>query len=328
MNVVIIGVGAMGCLFAAHLAELAAVVMIGNWAAQLATIRTRGLTLIHPDGRQTQHAIRISNDPAEVGAADLVLILVKSHQTEQAAAQAARILAPDGLVLTLQNGLGNLAKIAAAVGPARSVLGVTAQGATVLAPGTVRHAGHGPTHLAQTAETATILAQVAGLFRQAGLETHLTDDVDSLVWGKLAINAGINPLTALLHVPNGYLAQNEPARSIMCRAAEEAAAVARAQGIRLPYSSAAQRTVAVAQATAGNRSSMFQDILRGAPTEIDAICGAVVAHGRRLKVPTPVNQQLLKLVHRLETKGAEVGKPGAEVEEPATSVLQSLLTIP
>lgn len=323
MKIALIGVGAMGSLFAAYLAPWAEVVMIGHWAAQLAALQAQGLTVVHPNGRQTHHPIQSTHATtlASVPPADLVLILVKSYQTPRAAALATDLLAPEGIALTLQNGLGNLEQIAAAVGAHRTVQGVTAQGATMLGPGKVRHAGHGPTHLAQTPPTAVRLAAVAACFRRAGLETHLVDEMDSLVWGKLAVNAGINPLTALLRVPNGYLAENEQARKIMSLAAAETAAVAQAQGILLPYSSAAQRTLEVAEATGANHSSMLQDVLRGAPTEIEAICGAVVAYGRRFHVPTPVNEQLLKWVREIESGG----KTTENKEKQQAAILQSLL---
>jgi 2-dehydropantoate 2-reductase len=117
-----------------------------------------------------------------------------------------------------------------------------------------------------------------------------------LIWGKLAVNAGINPLTGLLQVPNGYLATNAVARSLMNKAAKETEAVASAQNIALPYADAAEQALQVAQATATNRSSMAQDVARGAPTEIDSICGAIVRFGRELHISTPVNQALLQLI--------------------------------
>lgn len=300
-RIAIFGVGAMGCLLGAHLAPLADVVLFGQWQAQLAALSTHPLTLVHPDGTRAQIRLRATNRLDALGLVDTALVLVKSGQTAQVAAQIAQVLARNGLALTLQNGLGNLEKLSAVLTPRRSALGVTAQGANVVEPGLVRHAGHGPTHLATTPATSARLVQLADLFNRAGLPTHLTSHASSLVWGKLAINAGINPLTALLRVPNGFLAEDESARMLMMRTAEEVAAVAAAQGVQLPYPDAAQRALEVALATAQNRSSMLQDILRGAPTEIDAICGAVVEYGRRHHVPTPLNAAFWRLVKQAES---------------------------
>ncbi|MCB9418743.1 MAG: 2-dehydropantoate 2-reductase [Ardenticatenaceae bacterium] len=296
MHVVIIGVGAMGCLFGAFLSPLANVTLLGHWPEQLAALSHDRLALIGVDGRSNHYTIQATNDPTAVPPVDLALILVKSHQSEQAAALAKQILAPNGLALTLQNGLGNLEILTAELKPHHTALGTTAQGATMIKPGIVRHAGHGPTYLASTPATAGRLTAVARLFNQAGLTTHLVDNVDGLVWGKLAVNCGINPLTALLGVPNGFLAENEPARHVMMAAARETAVVAQALGVTLPYPDAGQRALEVAQATAANHSSMLQDILRGAPTEIEAICGAVVENGRYAGIPTPVNEKLHQFV--------------------------------
>jgi 2-dehydropantoate 2-reductase len=291
----------MGSLFGSRLTEAnAKVTLFGNWAEQIEAVRRDGLIITYPDGREAYHTLHITNPLAEIPPADIALILVKSYQTERAARQAAQVLKPDGLAITLQNGLGNLEKLVEAVGPRRAGLGITAQGATMLAPGRLYHAGQGPTHLAKIPGQAKRLEELASLLNSVGLETTVVDNADSLVWGKLAINAGINPLTALLEVPNGALAENEKWQQVMTAAASEVAQVAAAQGIRLPYDDAARRTVEVSKATASNRSSMLQDVSRAAPAEIEAISGAVVRFGERFGIPTPVNEFLLRLVKEKE----------------------------
>jgi 2-dehydropantoate 2-reductase len=299
-NVTIFGVGAMGTLFGSRLHKLANVTLVGRWPEQIATIRREGVLVTHPDGSQSRHFLRITNTLAGMPPADIALILVKSYQTQKAARQAAKILRPDGLALTLQNGLGNLELLSKAVGQQRSCLGITAQGATVTQPGHLHHAGEGPTHLAGGPSQLVQLQAVAELFNVAGIETSLADNADSLVWGKLAINAGINPLTALLDVKNGDLVENQILKRVMSAAATEVEQVAAAQGIRLPYASAADRTAEVSRATASNRSSMLQDLNRQAPTEIEAISGIVVQLGDKLGVPTPVNRLLFNLIKAKE----------------------------
>jgi 2-dehydropantoate 2-reductase len=299
-NIAIFGVGAMGTLFGSRLSAVADVTLFGNWLAQVETLQQHGLIVTHPDGSQSQHRLHVTNNLNTMPDADVTLILVKSHQTARAARQAANILQPHGIAITLQNGLGNMEKLAEAVGPERATLGITAQGATMLAPGHLRHAGEGPTYLATLPGREEQLITLVALLNAAGLETSVVDNADSLVWGKLAINAGINPLTALFEVPNGRLAQDEKLREVMIMAANEVAAVAAAQGICLPFE-VGKRVVEVAQATAQNRSSMLQDMSRGATTEIEAISGAVVRMGQQFGVPTPVNEMLLKAVKDKET---------------------------
>jgi 2-dehydropantoate 2-reductase len=237
--------------------------------------------------------------------ADVALILVKSTRTEAAGEATAEFLSADGVAITLQNGLGNLEKLGATLGQDRVVQGTTAQGATLIKPGLVHHAGHGLTYLNQS-PAARLVTEVAALLNQARLETYLSDRLDGLLWGKLAINAGINPLTALLGVPNGILARFAETREVVCLAAQEVAVVASAQGITLPFVDACARALEVAALTASNRSSMLQDISRGARSEIREICGSVVSAGRRFGVPTPLNDELMRLVIELEEKSGSV----------------------
>lgn len=301
----------MGSLFAGRLSSLADVTMLGQWEAQLEILNEKGITIIHPDGRRSQYSIRASNNPDEITAADLVLIMVKTPKTAAAARHAANMLKPDGLVISLQNGLGNLEIIANVAGSERAVQGVTSEGAAMLGVGVVRHAGKGQSYLATGVfggrpggeKRVAQLKETTALFNDAGFETELVEQADSLIWGKLAVNAGINPLTALLQVPNGFLVENEAALLLMGRAAEEVAVVAEAMQISLPYGDAAERAEQVARATAANHSSMAQDVARGVPTEIEAICGAVVRHGQRLGIPTPVNRAWLELVQRQTSTG-------------------------
>jgi 2-dehydropantoate 2-reductase len=311
MRIAIIGIGAMGCLFGAKLSRVAEVTLVGHWPAQLAALHEHGLRLIDPDGRSRTLPLSATDDPKTLAPADLALILVKSYQTAQAAVVAQQLLAPHGVALTLQNGLGNLEQLTAVLGPKRANLGITSEGAALLEPGVVRHAGTGHTTFADPRRTAPpepvegaiegaiYPRQIAELFAAAGFATSLSPHVAGLVWGKLAVNAGINPLTAVLQVPNGFLAENATARQLMQLAAQEVAKVAAAQNIQLPFEAAAQ-ALAVAKATAANHSSMRQDVANGRPTEIGAICGAVVAAGRRCGVATPVNGVLQTAVQQAE----------------------------
>lgn len=314
LNVAILGVGALGTLFGSRLKDHANVTLIGTWPAQIETLQQQGLCVIHPDGSESHHFLRVTADLADMPPVDVVLILVKSHQTGRAAAQAAALLRPGGLAITLQNGLGNLEQLAQRVGPERAVQGITAQGATILAPGQLRHAGTGPTYLARVPGRERQIEAVAELFNRAGLATEVVDDAASLVWGKLAINAGINPLTALLGLPNGALVEDESLRHLMAAAAEEVAQLARAQGIELPYADAAQRTAEVSRATAANRSSMLQDMSRHAPTEIEAICGAIVRIGQALGVPTPVNRFFLEAITSKEAGRAALSLDRTQID--------------
>ncbi len=301
MRITILGAGAMGCLFGALLAKAgsaAEVRLLDRSAEVVAAIRRDGVRLLEGAEEQAQ-AIPATTRPEEAGDADVALVLVKSGGTRWAAEMAERALAPGGLALTLQNGLGNRETLAEVLGEGRAWQGVTAQGATLLGPGLVRHAGSGPTHLETRPEIAQRAAEMAALFEAAGLETHVAGDLGSLLWGKLVVNVGINALTALLRVPNGALAEIPEARAAMAAAVAEAVCVARARGVALPYAEPLDRVLEVCRATASNRSSMLQDVLRGLPTEIQAINGAIVRAARELGLAAPANEMLVNLVEAI-----------------------------
>lgn len=306
MELLIIGTGAMGGLFGCLLAPHASVTLLTTNRDHAEVIGGHGLTLVDLDGATRQVAVEVLTDPGDYGRrANLILICTKARATGEAAAVARSLLAADGLVLTLQNGLGNLEQLVAAVGGERAAAGVTAQAATLLGPGRVRHAGAGPTVLGIPVGRGGMIGAVAALFTRAGMETYTSDDVDSLLWSKLIVNVGINALTALLRVPNGVLVQTPVCDLLLTRAVDEAVAVARARHIDLAYERQLKRVRDVCVRTVENRSSMLQDILRGRPTEIEVINGAVVALGREAGVATPVNLLLTQLIQALEATAAD-----------------------
>jgi 2-dehydropantoate 2-reductase len=303
-SVTIAGTGAMACLFGARLSSHVNVTLLGTWPEGLAALQSGGIRIVEGDGSESTYSVHATSNPRDCAGTMMALVLVKSWQTLRAARQLADCMHPDGVALTLQNGLGNLEKLQEALGLERAALGVTMTGATLLGPGHVRAGGDGPTHLAFHQRLHPLIE----LLHQAGFKVEMAENLESLVWGKLAINAAINPLTALLGIPNGELLSRPHALALMVDAAEETSAVATAQGIRLPYPEPGTAAVEVAGRTASNRSSMLQDIERSAPTEIDAICGAIAQEGESFGVPTPVNRTLWHLVRALAASS-----PGVDV---------------
>jgi len=292
-SVLIVGTGALANLFAARLAARGVLItMLGTWPEGLAALQKSGVRLIDGGGKERAFPVKATNNPDDCVGANLALVLVKAWQTERAAGQLAKCLAPEGVALSLQNGLGNKEILAKYLGDQRVGLGVTTTGATLLGSGRVRPGGEGVISLGANPR----LGSMPKLLEQAGFNIEITTDLDALIWGKLVINAAINPLTALLRVPNGELLVRPSARAIMTRTAREVFDVASAKGVRLPFDAPVSAAEDVARRTAANRSSMLQDVSRGAPTEIDAICGAVVRTGEQVDVPTPTNYTLLRLV--------------------------------
>ena len=186
------------------------------------------------------------------------------------------ICSPSTVFLTLQNGIGNWERIAEIAGQEAVLAGSTAQGATLLGPGMIRHGGNGPTYIGEPGGPASErVRRIVEVFRESGLVTEPSDNVERLIWEKLIINVGINAITGLTGIRNGFIAQMQEAAELCGSAVEEAIAVARAKGFPIG-DEMVQRVIEVARATARNRSSMGQDVDKKKRTEIDAINGAVV----------------------------------------------------
>jgi 2-dehydropantoate 2-reductase len=292
-NILIVGTGALATLFAARLSRAGhSITMLGSWKAGLDALRNSGARLVDSDGSEYQYKVQAVSDPRECRGIKHALVLVKAWQTGQVAEQLKECLAKDGLAVTLQNGLGNREALARSLGLGRVVLGITTTGATLLGPGLVREGGEGIISI----ERKQALGPVEEALRSARFNVNIVEDAQSLIWGKLVINAAINPLTAILRVPNGKLLELPSARDMMKALAAETAQVAQAENIHLPFPDPIVAAEDVARRTAANHSSMLQDVLRGAPTEIDAICGAIVTMGQKHNIDTPANWACWKLV--------------------------------
>jgi 2-dehydropantoate 2-reductase len=314
MKIAILGAGAMGSLFGGKLSTAGGcrVLLYDSNQAHVRRIAREGLIIETADGSPglTVHP-EAATSPGEVRGADVMIVFVKANATAEVAARFARLAGPSTLAVTLQNGLGNREILCEHFGEERTAAGVTSEGATFLGPGRIRHAGRGSTHLAMSAGSNDRLKPLLRLLAEAGFETHIEEEVDSLIWSKLIVNVGINALTALLGVPNGGLLDHEPVREMMAELVAEAVAVASARGIRLTFPDPLETVFQVARRTAANRSSMLQDFDRNRPTEIDMINGAVVREADKLGIPVPVNRTVTRLVRALEA-----ARPGSRRDAP------------
>jgi len=302
MKTAIIGAGAMGSLMGALLAEAGAeVVLIDIWQEHVDAVNEHGLTVERDEHARTV-AVTATTDPAGAGNVDLAVIFVKSTHTAQAAATAAGLVGPDGLVMSLQNGMGNADIIAASIDPAHILVGTTSHGATVLGPGRIRHAGTGATVIGAWSGDDAGLARarkIAACLTRAGIETEAVADVREILWGKLIVNIGINAVTALTGIKNGQLSDLECTRKLVRAAVSEAVSVARARGIAVG-DDAVEHERAVAAATAANRLSMGQDVDNRRRTEIHAINGFIVSEARKTGLEAPVNETLTALIETLQ----------------------------
>jgi 2-dehydropantoate 2-reductase len=297
MRLLVVGTGALASLFAARLADSGtAVTMLGSWPEGLTALRQHGVRLLEMDRSTHQYPVEVMDFSDCQGNFRQALVLVKSWQTERVARQLEGCLDKDGIALTLQNGLGNYETLVGTLGQDRVAIGVTTVGARMIEPGYVQHTGEGKVSIGFHPN----LDGLEELLKKTGFPIEMTADPKSLQWGKLVINAAINPLTALLRVANGELLSRPSAWELLKDAATEAAMVASHQGIKLPYEDPVTMVEAVARDTAANFSSMLQDVLRGTPTEIDAINGAIIRMGDQAGVLTPINHMLWRLVRSLD----------------------------
>ncbi len=249
--------------------------------------------------------MRATVDAAQVGLVHLAFLCVKAEAVEGAVRSVLPFLGDDSLLIAFQNGIAHhdllqgLLKVWA--------LGVTAQGATLLGPGVVRHGGSGPTYLGFLTDVDPLaksrLQETVDLLNQAGIPTVISDDILAAAWNKLIVNAGINALTVLENCTNGELLSRPVALSILKAAVLEAAQVALAGGIKVA-SDPVGMTIDVCRKTAGNISSMLQDIRHGRGTEVEAINGVIVRQAAARGIPVPTNTMLWAEVKTVEGKAA------------------------
>jgi 2-dehydropantoate 2-reductase len=297
----VVGPGALGCLFAGLLALVGHDIRLLGRRAEQADLISRDGLFVERDGVTRQAAVRAGTDPARLGPVDLAIVLVKAMDTAAAARALPALLGHDAPALSLQNGLGNVDALTTVLGPGRVLGGVSSQGATLLGAGRIRHAGFGPTSLAEAAGGLTPRAEtIAALLDRAGLPARAYPDPAPLIWGKLVANAAINPLGALLRCQNGETVDRPDAQALFHGLAREAGAVAAALGVTLPFADPAAHAESIARVTNGNRNSMLQDVEAGRRTEIDAINGAVAQLGAVHGVLTPINATMASLIRALE----------------------------
>lgn len=302
MHVLMLGAGAMGSLLGARLARTEAMVtLLSTNREHIQAVRQHGLVVEELDGILSRHSLTSYDDPHHIPQkADLVIVMVKSYSTEAAVSSVGALCDSSTIFLTLQNGIGNWERIAGLVGKESVLVGSTAQGATLVEPGRIRHGGNGATFIGEPQGPPSVRVQsVVELFLKAGLETSASDRMEQLLWEKLHVNVGINAITALTGIRNGLIAEVGEARELCRAAVEEAMRIAAAKGFAI-REDMVERVLAIARATAVNRSSMGQDADRRKRTEIDAINGAIVRFGEETHIPTPVNRTLTQLIKIME----------------------------
>lgn len=320
-RILVAGAGALGSVFGGLLRVAGHDITLLGREPHLSSVRRDGLLITGIWGEHHAAALDCVTTVAELhGSFDAILITVKSFDTAAIAAATAPYLATDGVMISLQNGLGNLELIAGAVGHHRALGGRVIFGAEITAPGTVQVTVYAdPVLIGTCAADSTALPHDpeqartwARLFQDCGIPSRPCDDIAAALWAKVFYNAALNPLGALLGVHYGALPEQADSRWIMDRVIDECFAVARADGVRFAWPSAeAYREVFYSHlvpSTFQHRSSMLQDLEHNRRTEIDAINGEVWKRGEKLDIPVPINELLTRLVRARSARRGLDGK--------------------
>ena len=303
MKIGIVGAGAMGCVYAALMADAGNEVWaIDTWQAHVDAIAANGLRLEGASGDRTV-ALGTTTDPATVGPCDLVIIATKAAQVEAAATGARALLGPETAVLTIQNGLGSAAKVARVLGEQRVIIGVVGGfGASIKAPGHAHHNGMELVRLGEASGAVTPrLERIAALWRGAGFTVKCFDDIDQLVWEKLVCNVCYSGTATLTGLTVGEIMADADAWPIASGCAAEAYRVARAKGIRLDFDDPVAYVRDFGAKIPGARPSMLLDHLAGRRSEIDAINGAIPPEALALGLEASYNSLVSALVRAKET---------------------------
>ena len=295
MKVAVVGAGAVGCYYGGMLARAGHDVTLIGRPQHVEAIERQGLRL---ETQTFDERIRVSasSEGSAVRSAQLVLFCVKSTDTESAAAAIKPHLAPDALLLSLQNGVENADRLRAIL-PQDVLAAVVYIGTEMAGPGHVRHHGRGELII----ERSRASDEVAQALIAAGVPTDISDNVRGALWAKLILNCAYNALSAITQLPYGRLVKGAGITAVMRDVVDECLAVAKADDVTIPGDvDAAIRKIA--ETVPGQYSSTAQDLARGKPSEIDHLNGVIVRRGEALGVATPVNRVLHAIVKLLESK--------------------------
>jgi 2-dehydropantoate 2-reductase len=302
MRIGIIGAGALGTLFGYRLARDNDVSMLEVRPDVVAAIRAGGLGSEAGTERRT---VMISATARDLFASQILFIFDRATDTMRALRPFVNELDPSCVIVSLQNGIQTEDAVKAALGSnVALVIGATTESALTVAPGSAVPLGNGTTIVGPGGASPEVCARVARLLADAGMTASVAYDIRPHLRGKLIANAAINPVAALLDRPNGIILADPNAGELARSLAQEAAAVASAMRIALPFNDPWSYVCSIVEQTAGLQNSMLADLAQGTKTENDHINGAVVAAGRRAAVPTPYNDTMFRLIRAREAVAA------------------------
>jgi len=298
-KIAVVGAGAVGGYFGGMLARAGAPLIFIGRQSFVDAVKQNGLFL---DAVQFRERVKVeaSADLAAVRDAEIVLFCVKTTDTAETARELAELLAPNAIMVSMQNGADNAEQIAAASG-LKTLPAAVYVAASVPIPGTVKHVGRGDIVLGPQNE---ITERVAAVFTRANIPCRISENLAGELWTKLLWNCALNAMSALGKVTYGEILASADARQLLENTVYEVIAVAKASGIKLVGFENEKVALAtaykIAEQMAATRSSTAQDMMRGKKTEIDSLNGFIVRRGKELNIPVPVNHALFTLVKLAE----------------------------
>jgi 2-dehydropantoate 2-reductase len=298
IKVAVMGAGAVGCYFGGMLARAGHEVVLIARPQHVEAIARDGLRM-QTTTFDERVRLAASSEPGAVQGARLVLFCVKSLDTEAAGALLRPHLAPDALVLCLQNGVDNAERLRTVLTGTMVAAAVVYVAVEMAGPGHVRHHGRGELVI----EPSGASVAVAQALIAAGIPTEISSNVRGELWAKLILNCAYNAVSAIAQLPYGKTVQGEGIEEVMRDVVAECLAVAQAEGVQVAgdvHASVAK----LASSMPKQFSSTAQDLARGKPTEIDYLNGLIVKRGEVLGIATPANRVLWALVKLMEGKRA------------------------
>jgi len=307
LRICIVGCGAVGSLFAAHLARRseAEVWAYDVWKEQVEAIRKNGLRL--SGAEEFTAKLNATGDPKEIPRCDYGIVATKAIHTRSAIAQVAHVFDAASAVCSVQNGVGNEEILAEHV--KYVIRGTTFPAGHPIAPGHIGFDIKGDTWIGPFEPTHTPMSKVeelAGLVTRSGMNVIPLQDARGAQWTKLIFNAATNPVGALTLLHHGAATRFAPTGELFNNLIEEGEAVAKALGIEL-HGDARALVQKGANAPGKHRASMLQDVLAKRQTEVDFMNGAIVEWGKKTGVATPLNQALWELIKGLEYSWSDPG---------------------
>ena len=304
MKILVVGAGAMGSLFGGRLkAQHDEVLLYNRNNPHVEKINHSGLTIVERDNKETKVPLTVVQEILKTDGYDVVLVLVKAHATRVVLEPMKDSFAPQTLIITMQNGLGNLEVMKELFPDNPAVAGTMGCGASVESDGRILHRGWGKNYIGQAADANAQekLLEFTELLNRSGLETEVAADVQTVIWNKLFVNVAYNSLTALSRLKNGDILNTGEGLALLRNVVSEAVQIAKAEGITVDEEEVIAKCIRMGQEDIGaNKSSMLMDVLHKRKTEIDAINGAVAKLGRNHGLSTPYNEMITGLIKVIE----------------------------